>query len=568
MKRNLGLTMILIFFSIIFIRAEAFGERSLYDNFTGPYIDAQKWYNREFVREVDPVNGTLISKIGNASVTGTFRNMTEFQDPASINTIACDITLVKTILDTGSYPTSFARIEGFFYNTQSTGGAKGDIWAAVVIGDRGDGLEAWWEVEEFLDDDMTDWVTYTGMLIGPGEITYNTVYPTEIAYDGTNGFGFTVDTAFYSYAYENFRQRDAITQTKTLTTGINAQEGSGTGYASALFDNVYIDDEPYDDFETAPLDPTRWLDLESVTEISNGNRLRSNVQADGSETTAIIYATNRSAFYLEAEVAVESGGFVSAGAIGAARVGGYFYNESRGPGSLNAYNKYEGNVWGDIRIEVDHDNNLKAKAVVVRSNDADASVWTFRLNRDFITEIVFDTQYTLSIEFTGSAFIFKCDDESWEYDVTTNTYDPYNESRSLSSRVYAESGQEGYVQANFDDMYIDYMLGTDTTDPAEEKECFIATAAYGSPMEPHVKVLREFRDRFLLTNSVGQAFVKLYYMTSPPIADYISEHESLRTATRWSLTPVIYGIKHPKAIMLIVFGFGMVVAGYTRVRKR
>jgi hypothetical protein len=559
--------MILIFFSIIFIRAEAFGERSLYDNFTGPYIDAQKWYNREFVREVDPVNGKLVSKIGNASGTGTFRNMTEFQDPASITTLECDITLVKTILDTGSYPTSFARIEGFFYNTQSTGGAKGDIWAAVVIGDRGYGLEAWWEVEEFLDDDMTSWDTWTDKLIDPGGITYNTVYPIKIAYDGTNGFEFTVGDSNDSYAVDAPWQRDAITQIKTLTTGINAQEGSGTGYASALFDNVYINDQPYDDFETAPLNPSKWKDLESVTEISNGKRLRSNVQADGSETTAIIYATNRSAFYLEAEVAVESGGLVSTGAIGAARVGGYYYNESRGPGSLSAYNKYEGNVWGDIRIEVDHDNDLKAKAVVVRSNDADASVWTFRFSQDFITEIVFDTLYTLSIEFTGSAFIFTCDDESWEYEVTTNTYDPYNESRSLSSRIYAESGQEGYVQANFDDMYIDY-VPTDTTDPAEEKECFIATAAYGSPMEPHVKVLREFRDRFLVTNSVGQAFIKLYYMTSPPIADYISEHESLRTATRWSLTPVIYGVKHPKAIILIVFGLGMVVAGYTRVRKR
>ena len=69
--------------------------------------------------------------------------------------------------------------------------------------------------------------------------------------------------------------------------------------------------------------------------------------------------------------------------------------------------------------------------------------------------------------------------------------------------------------------------------------CLIATAAYGSPMEPHVKVLREFRDRFLLTSPEGKAFVDLYYAYSPPVADLIAKHGALRAVVRWSLMPLV-----------------------------
>ena len=69
--------------------------------------------------------------------------------------------------------------------------------------------------------------------------------------------------------------------------------------------------------------------------------------------------------------------------------------------------------------------------------------------------------------------------------------------------------------------------------------CFIATAAFGSIIEPNVRLLRQFRDRFMLTNSAGKAFVRLYYTYSPPIADFISAHDSLRMIVRWSLLPVI-----------------------------
>lgn len=69
--------------------------------------------------------------------------------------------------------------------------------------------------------------------------------------------------------------------------------------------------------------------------------------------------------------------------------------------------------------------------------------------------------------------------------------------------------------------------------------CFIATAAFGSPVEQHVTLLKEFRDDFLLTNAPGKLFVKTYYALSPPLADFISRHENLKLVVRILLYPLI-----------------------------
>ena len=81
--------------------------------------------------------------------------------------------------------------------------------------------------------------------------------------------------------------------------------------------------------------------------------------------------------------------------------------------------------------------------------------------------------------------------------------------------------------------------------------CLIATAAWGSGLAPEVVALKEFRDRHLLTNGLGRAFVEWYYKVSPSAAAFIAEHESLRTAVRWSLSPVVYAVRHPAALLLI-----------------
>ena len=70
--------------------------------------------------------------------------------------------------------------------------------------------------------------------------------------------------------------------------------------------------------------------------------------------------------------------------------------------------------------------------------------------------------------------------------------------------------------------------------------CFIATAAFGTPLAPQVNTLRAFRDRVLLTNTPGRLFVALYYRTSPPLADFITEHDLLRAGVRTLLRPLIW----------------------------
>lgn|GEM_PF-2488200 len=69
--------------------------------------------------------------------------------------------------------------------------------------------------------------------------------------------------------------------------------------------------------------------------------------------------------------------------------------------------------------------------------------------------------------------------------------------------------------------------------------CFVATAAYGSYESRWVRVLRDFRDEWLLPTPEGRVFVDWYYEHSPPAADWIAEHDTARRAVRVVLLPVI-----------------------------
>ena len=105
-------------------------------------------------------------------------------------------------------------------------------------------------------------------------------------------------------------------------------------------------------------------------------------------------------------------------------------------------------------------------------------------------------------------------------------------------------------------------------------ECFIATAAFGSYAEPHVKLLRDFRDQYLLTNMPGRWFVRMYYRYSPFWADLINIHTGSKPIIRLALMPLV-GISYVliKATLVTKILYGLLpalflIGFYLRIRGK
>ena len=137
------------------------------------------------------------------------------------------------------------------------------------------------------------------------------------------------------------------------------------------------------------------------------------------------------------------------------------------------------------------------------------------------------------------------------YDIAENVENSITYSVGISAVDGADnestlSNTESAAPAPSTDFWEAYQLagGTDTGG-----FCFVATAAYGSPMAGNLGPLRAFRDQVLMRSELGRSLVASYYRWGRFAAAFMADKPALRAVVRGLLVPLVW-----VASLFVLFG--------------
>ncbi len=451
-----------LFFVALAAALALYATAGAYDNFTEDLLDQANWSNYEKAKILLP-SGKLFSMARSTEQGKLTLELFHFSNPQNIYSIKAEVAIqqIAVTQNASNNAEAEARLSGHFYNTKSSPtGYGGNVFAHVSIGERGNGLEAYWEIAEALNDDRSSWDQLgSGTMVDPGTLMTGTVYILELEYDESqNQFRFTISdqaSAVLGSAQFDFSNRMGPAYSPWVSLGTVAY--NDVTMASATFDNIYTKSSPdgsytlYDDCSS--YSTSKWDTLQFGRYLSDGKQV-SVTQSDGSRVTNRL-VFNGAPDYIEAKVAVSSETDIPAGGRGIARIDGYYFNDTTPPSQQTGY---ANNVWAHIMLTA-NGNQLNGSCNVSKSLNDDESQWDDGWSQNFdLFNFQFDQTYTLSIEFTGAAFNFKISDgmltqiHTYTLPAGTQVYDAYEEFRSVRTRVYENNLGGGYIKATFDNV--------------------------------------------------------------------------------------------------------------------
>ena len=211
-----------------------------------------------------------------------------------------------------------------------------------------------------------------------------------------------------------------------------------------------------------------------------------------------------------------------------------------------SWNVYSDHVSTTLTSLTEGQHTFHVKAYDGTLEDATPACWPFSVDSqppsvvittnngdDFTTASQVTLQGTASDAVPGSGLMEVVIEGGWDNGGTVSNWS-FEVNLQPGENILTIIGMDGAGNIATDSIAINY-TGSSSPFPF----CFIATAAYGTPMAKEIELLREFRDGYLLTNPLGQAMVELYYRVSPPVAQFITEHPLLKPIVRAGLVPAV-----------------------------
>ncbi len=444
-------TMFGLLLFLVSVPASVFG-LALYDNFSEPVIDEERWKEPEFVREIK--DSKLRLKVrSTVAVTSPVMSGISARNPATMNSIEVKVTPRTHYNPSGA--SVMAAIAGRFYN-DGTGSPEvftGDVQAILRVGGSGQTPIFEWVVvrhNHSTNVDPTDFVAGGQFVILP-EI--DNTYKLFIGWDGTV-FTFKVNEELLTYTPTTPRN-SANMPFRGIYTRISANTGK-EAVASARFDDFKVNGELYDDFSASAIDTSKWYNYEFVREIVDG-RLRLKVRT-GQDMTAPAFSGLSIAIpgMIRAMEAKITPVVLQSAPNGTARArvqGGWFYNDGTAGGG------FIGDVSAVVGVEP-KDGALRGVWYVVKHTDAtNPDIVTPIATGTFTKPIVLGSTYAVSLKWDWKTIFLSFDGEEAAFTPTTAINPPNNPPFWVPrTRIQQRDGSDLMGEAYYDDVKVAYRM--------------------------------------------------------------------------------------------------------------
>lgn len=444
---------------------------TLFDDFSGP-VSMDKYWGMEESIELNTTSEQLEFTTRGKGFLKNSRanNLTLMEDDTSL--LQADLTLFDAELSNLETQQAFLAIAGTYYNSASAnpGDSLGEVFVRLAIGDRGNGHEAWYELQVSTSETWDTSDIVTGSF---GSVEPNRSYTASITYDGDNSFSFVFDNGAAVVLDGPPRMGPARGPVRYLNNRIRLGQDNSTddhsdslndvnepAYFAGSVDNVATDSGLVDDFSADDIDSAVWHEDQTRVSVDAGELLMK-VTGQGSQETERFWIKQKGLTAFGSTLTLLSSSTVNDSTRIRGRLTHYLSNDTYDVANGDIANGWEGFIWTQFLIERAGGQN-RAVVYAERAADADWSTWEELFWID-LGPINLDQQYALLIEKTGTQVDYRLDgnlvhsfDLASDYGsvLSGNDFVPVGDTESgLQVRVQDDAGS---AHVRFDDVLTSY----------------------------------------------------------------------------------------------------------------